>query len=514
MEDPILFWNGVALECNRLDHTNPVHAQRNQRGPTLTSRALAMAHIAMHDAYVLARAGMGVPVPAPANDAYLPLALRPAFSGAPGAVPAAQARYAAAAVAAATSVTLLHLYPGHATEINQQFREFCAMWGTNAAAHRFGSAVGQAVINLRKDDGANPDPDSAIADYMDSAAPGRHREDPLNGGQGFLGPRYGLVRPFAISKFHLLAPNPPLGSAAYLADLNEVAAKGAAADTNGHTRSVDETVVGLYWAYDGPQRIGTPPRQYNQVLRTIAVDKGLSTEQMARLFLLANLAMGDAGIQAWFYKYHYDLWRPVVGIREHDSSMGPGALAGSNPVAPPCNPFWRPLGAPRTNTRETAQTGPVPSFTPPFPAYPSGHATFGAAAFHVARLYLRSIGKATIAADGSDNVAFQFVSEELDGSSFDPDGNVRPRHMRRFVGLHQAIYENAVSRVFLGVHWRFDGTTGHSPVQMLANAASDNIGGVPLGLAIANDLFSQASATAGLAPSGPDAAAPAFDATP
>ena len=501
MDDPILYWNHVALECNRLDHTGAAHPQRHQRGPTLSSRALAMAHIAMHDAFVLARAGLGSPVAG--NDAYLPSARRPAFGAAPG---SNTARYAAVSVASATSTTLLHLYPGQSALINDQFEKFCAQWGADSAAHRFGRAVGLAVVDLRKDDGANPDPDTAVADYVESPAAGRHREDPLNGAQGFLGPRYGLVRPFAVTVFHPLAKYPAVGSASYLADLIEVAGKGAHAAAPGVNRTPDETVQGIYWAYDGPEKIGTPPRQYNQILRGIAVDKGLSTEQMARLFLLANLAMGDAGVLAWFYKYHYDLWRPVVGIREHDAGMGPGTLSGTSPLAMHCDPFWRPLGAPRTNTANA----PVPTFTPPFPAYPSGHATFGAASMHAARLYLQSIGKATIAADGTDDVAFQFVSDELNGSSIDADGNVRPRHLRRFPGLHQAIYENSVSRVYLGVHWRFDGTTGHSAVEMLANAPVDKQGGVALGLAIAQDLFSQAN----LRPSPPAVQAPGFTATP
>ena len=399
---------------------------------------------------------------------------------------------------------LMHLYPGQITELNTAFNLFCAQWGADDAGHRFGRAVAQAVLALRREDGADPDPDRTVAEHRDSTAPGHHREDPLNAGQGVLGPRYGFVKPFAITAFHPLAPFPAVGPGLYLADLIEVAANGAAAGAS--TRSPDQTVQALFWAYDGAEKIGTPPRLYNQILRTVAKTKLLNTEQMARLFMLANVAMGDAGVLAWFYKYHYDLWRPVVGIREHGSGMGPAALAGSPGLSANCNPFWKPLGAPRTNT---TAPGTVASFTPPFPAYPSGHATFGAAAFQVARLMLVSLGKATIAADGKDDIAFDLVSDEMDGSSQDPDRTLRTRHLRHFSGLHEAMYENSVSRMFLGVHWRFDGTTGHDAVAMLANAASDNIGGVPLGLAVANDLLAQTN----VRPSGPGVQAPPFDAT-
>src|SRR5438132_8425863 len=47
--DSILFWNAVALEANRVSHSDP--DKREQNGPTLSSRALAMVHLAMYDAY-------------------------------------------------------------------------------------------------------------------------------------------------------------------------------------------------------------------------------------------------------------------------------------------------------------------------------------------------------------------------------------------------------------------------------------------------------------------------------
>src|SRR6187402_1344792 len=48
MPDPILLWNEVALEANRVSHTN---GQGEQAGPPLSARALAIVHLAMYDAY-------------------------------------------------------------------------------------------------------------------------------------------------------------------------------------------------------------------------------------------------------------------------------------------------------------------------------------------------------------------------------------------------------------------------------------------------------------------------------
>ncbi len=49
MTDSILFWNAVALEANCVSHSDP--DKREQNGPTLSSRALAIDHLAMYDAY-------------------------------------------------------------------------------------------------------------------------------------------------------------------------------------------------------------------------------------------------------------------------------------------------------------------------------------------------------------------------------------------------------------------------------------------------------------------------------
>ena len=48
MQDPILYWNATALEANRVSHTN---GNNEQTGPPRSSRALAIIHLAMYDAF-------------------------------------------------------------------------------------------------------------------------------------------------------------------------------------------------------------------------------------------------------------------------------------------------------------------------------------------------------------------------------------------------------------------------------------------------------------------------------
>jgi len=78
----------------------------------------------------------------------------------------------------------------------------------------------------------------------------------------------------------------------------------------------------------------------------------------------------------------------------------------------------------------------------------------------------------------------------------DHTGTVRPLHTREFNdGLWGMILENSRSRVFLGVHWIFDGFAVDAQNAPLLSKDADlangvaGVGGVPLGLAIANDII-------------------------
>src|SRR6185503_1011827 len=118
---------------------------------------------------------------------------------------------------------------------------------------------------------------------------------------------------------------------------------------------------------------------YNQIAVQIADQMGSSELETARLLALVNVAMADAGMAVWESKYYYDFWRPITGIRESDFGFGPTASGDGN-SATAGDPSFRPLGAPASNL-----TGP--NFTPPFPAYPSGHAGFGGALFQTLRRF-------------------------------------------------------------------------------------------------------------------------------
>jgi len=454
-----LYWNEVVNEADRTTHTTGAASEVGSRGPCGSSRAYAIVHLAMHDAYFSI------------NGKYVPY-----LDGLPMPKPGANAD---SAVAAAAHATLSALYPAQKAYFDARHAA-AGLPGDQSGSdgHEFGLAVATAILALRQND-----PGLRDDGYASSVARMHHRQDPDNPSQRFYAPFYGArSRCFAVNTRHHLEESPQLGGADYNQALKQVRSKGIAPQLIGTlpvnllpSRTPTETLIGIFWGYDGAKELGTPPRLYNQIVRKIADAQDNDVIANARLFAVVNAAMGDAGILAWDDKYFYDVWRPVVGIREHDPSTGPTGVGG-NVLDPDADPGWLPLGAQKTNAPDEK------NFTPDFPAYPSGHATFGAAAFQSVRCFY---GKGEYCSDGLVE-DLEFISEELNGISVDNTGTVRPRHARNFPsGLWQMIEENGRSRVFLGVHWVFDAFAVNENDEI---DLTQNVGGVRLGLDIANDI--------------------------
>lgn len=442
MLDSILYWNDVCDAVTKEDYSTPdptINPNPQQVGPTHTSRALAMIHLAMHDAY------FGV---TKTSNTYLPFTA--------GDLPVTNSVTAArAAVGAAACLMLISLYSRQKADIQTRHEAFITQLNGNDPAVARGLAWGRTVANAmladRKNDGSELPNDF----YAPSTEPGRHRADPLNPAQGFLSPEWGKVKPFTINNLTTQIPGsnpPPMNDNAYTTAFLEVYAVGRKESA---TRTIDQTAVGLFWAYDGARNIGVPPRLYNQVVRAILAKKGTSESENARILAMVNAAMADAGIQAWDQKYRHNIWRPVIGVRESDAQWGPAGQGDGNPLTAG-DPDWVPLGAPATNQPQRADG------TPPFPAYPSGHASFGTAALMVVQNALNL----------DSSFTFSFVSDELNGESVGKLG-VRTRHVRQLT-IDKAIDENVRSRVYLGVHWLFDGLEGKKNGEKIAQMVVAN----------------------------------------
>jgi hypothetical protein len=438
--------NKLALDLVAKDFSKDPDENPTNGGPTKTSRALAIIHLAAHDAYAKVT-GLFNPI-------LGSLVNPPAGTGSDDAT-------GTAALLSAGIHAAEQLYPDQASFIATEGAVLTA--GADAAALIYGKQVADAWLVDRSTDGSS----LGQTDTMYNDEPGRHRPDPLAapGSPNYptLGRTWGNVTPFIIAKVKddaFLAEPPDLRSLDYAVAFDQVINEGK---NDIILRDPQKAVIGIFWGYDGANKLGTPPRLYNQVVLKIEEFQALPHDRQIRLLTAINAAMADAGIAAWYWKYEYDLWRPVVGIREADVGWGPTGKGDGNTLrTSKGDPFWLPLGAPKSNPNPGPKFGAEGSnFTPNFPAYPSGHATFGSACFETAAALL---GKQP------EDITVKFTSDEFNGITTDNTGTIRPAWEATFT-LREAIEQNKISRIYLGVHWIFDATGG----EIVGKAIADKV---------------------------------------
>ncbi len=393
--DVILDWNASLLSVIRDwttlsndPYTNRIVPER----PPVAARNLAMVHAAMYDAVnsiERTHQPYHVDIVAPA-----------------GASPVA-----AAAAAAHRVASWLYRQPDELVVFNAALVEALATVPDGPAETlgvELGQQVGDAILAWRSTDGA-----SARVPYTPGTDPGDwNRTFP-----DFLPPllpQWPRVTPFAMtseSQFRPAAP-PALDSAEYAADLIEVMQLGG---LDSSTRTAEQTEIALFWA-DGGGTF-TPPGHWNQIASDVAIERGNSLAENARLFALLNIAEADAGICSWDTKYTYNLWRPIDAIRRGDTDGNDQTVA---------DPTWTPLLK-----------------TPPFPTYTSGHSTFSGAADAVLTSFF------------GENVHFATTSDGHTGFSQRPLSD-QQIVTRSFDSFTEAAEEAGRSRIYGGIHFQFD----------------------------------------------------------
>lgn len=424
IHDATVKWNNAAIDASGLDHTAVKEGENrvfgHNLGPGRATRAMAITHIAIFDVANALTGGK--------YESYTrtPVATKPTNAN--------------AAISQAAHDTIVALYPSHAPGCDAALAESLASIPDGASKTNgiaLGKEVAARILAMRDKDG------SEIAEpYQPSDAPGAWRPDPINPTQQPLGEEWFHVKPFVMnSATQFRVPPPPaLDSQEYADAFNEEVRLGGDGVTTPTERNEEQTIIGIFWAYDGTPSLCAPPRLYNQVASKVADDYGVHGLERARLMAMVNVALADSCLAIWESKYYYNFWRPICAIREADGA-GPSGLDDGNPDTAGDEGFV-PLCAPASNL-----TGP--NFTPPFPAYPSGHSGMGGATFEILRNYF-----------GTDDVPFSFVSQEFNGVTKDNEGNVRPRIERSYNNLSEPELENGRSRVYLGIHWAFDITEG------------------------------------------------------
>ncbi len=401
LADVITDWNATMRQAIQLDRTKP--------DPGWSSRAMAMVNGAIYDSLMAIE---------PTHQPFLVDTSAPL-----GASPEA------AAVQAASQVAVT-VYPGQVSLFDATRTSSLGLIPDGAGKTMgidLGTQVANQYIAWRAGDGAD-----AVLPYSPGIGPGQWRPDPMNPTQQVWGPAWGSVAPFTLTSGLQFRPRPApaMTSQEYTDAYNKVKSLGA---LNSAERTPEQTEIALFWAYDRPG-MGPPPVLYNQAVSEIALAQGNSLSDNARLFAMTMMAQADAGVAAWDAKYVDNYWRPIAAIREADTDGNPLTEA---------DPNWIPLGAPGDES--------LADFTPPFPAYVSGHATFGAAVFSsLAHFY------------GTDQMHFSLSSGELPGV------------VRSFDRFSVASTENARSRIYMGIHWNFDDSEGRALGGQIADWVSAN----------------------------------------
>jgi hypothetical protein len=328
-----------------------------------------------------------------------------------------------------------------------------------------GNLIATHYINAHANDGWDQ-PDS----YTPTVGPGHWASDPLHPGQKGWGKAWGTVSPWVMQnsdQFDAQFPVmgiPAFGTQAYRDAFQQVKDYGA---RTGGLRTPGQTAIGLFWAYDRPNLplaagVGPPPVLFIENLTDIAAQVGNTPAENARLFALASVSMADAAIAAWDVKFETDYWRPITAIRADAANDDDDPLTIEDPN-------WVYLGAPGSDPGSSSD-----DFTPPFPAYTSGHATMGGAVFKSLELFYKTNVYDQIDGIIGNDLDYVLHSNEAGGGgtrSFDKFTQTVPLT----VGTENSPEgENAISRIYLGIHWLFDARDGTKLGNLIAEYAATN----------------------------------------
>jgi PAP2 superfamily len=332
-----------------------------------------------------------------------------------GDVPAFASQDAAAATAAHD--VLAALYPQFLTTLDTQLEDALADLsfedGVIEGIH-VGQIVAARMLALRENDGSGAQP----IPYVFGTNPGDYQSTPPNSPPQPQFTHWSHVAPFALPRANFFRPAPPpeLTSDRYGNALNEVQSLGTADGTS----TPDQALVGRFW--NGPIQ-----NYWNEIAQTVTEARHMRTADRARLFALLNFAIADGVIAFYDAKYIYNRWRPVTAVRAADTDGNPDTVG---------DPNWLP---------EVGNTTPDPS-------YPGAHAVVSAAALNVLVATLRR-----------DRFALTVTSEILPGVT------------RSFDSISAAANEATLSRIFAGVHFRFDETSGRRLGRRIGTFVVENL---------------------------------------
>lgn len=306
----------------------------------------------------------------------------------------------AAAAAGAAHEALVALFPAQQATFDQRLAETHAQLSDDdgggqsiARGLTWGKSVADQILAWRASDGFS----ALLPPYLPAGTPGRWQPTP----PAFAGPlfrQFATMTPWALSspsQFLPAAP-PPLSSAQYARDFNEVKTLGSLTSTQ---RTPFQTETPKFWHADTPAAI------WDRVADDLAERSDSSLLTHARVLALTNIALADAVIAIWNAKNTFDTWRPITAIQQ--------AATDGNPDTSP-DPSWTPLIS-----------------TPAFQEYPAGHPG------------VSSAGASVLAHFYGNDTPFTATSFALPGVE------------HSFTSFSSAVAEVENARVWGGIHFRF-----------------------------------------------------------
>lgn len=226
-------------------------------------------------------------------------------------------------------------------------------------------------------------------------------------------PYWNRVRTFVISPQQTSSTPPPFAhnansNSGYYNEMDEVERTATAARLEDN----EDLWISEFWSDDVEGLMMSPPGRLFSIANQLIEQEDLNYGQTLELLLKLGFAMNDAAVSAWDDKYTYNTERPSRFILEYINDDFQTNLA-------------RFISSPN----------------PAFPAYPSGHATFAAAASGV---FMEIFG----------GDAINFTDRTHAGRL---EFNGAPR---RFNSFTEMALENGYSRIPLGVHVQADSDEG------------------------------------------------------
>jgi hypothetical protein len=270
--DAVADWNEKAFAA----------ATQAKQLPFAMARSMAMVHTAMFDAVNSV------------EGRYRPYKVK---------VAAAPGSSAEAACVAAAHGVLVKLFPEQQSVLDAAYTESLKRI-LDGSGKTSGVSVGEEVaaksLALRGSDGAET-PNT----YRPPTTAGRYIATSLP-----VGSQWGNVTPWVMDRGSQFRPGPPppLTSAEWAADYNEVKDIGAKKSS---VRTSEQTDIARFWVIVGPA-------SWDPVVRQLAAAPGRNLLQNARLFALAEMAGADAYIAVCDAKYAFQFWRPITAIRNGD----------------------------------------------------------------------------------------------------------------------------------------------------------------------------------------------------